>query len=323
MLIYTMGDPCGIGPELIVRFCRKNRVEYPLVIVGVEEVLALYCKKNKIKKFWQRVDSIEKREKGIFCVEPKGLSGINLRLGEPSVEGGFVAGKSLELVCDYLKIDKRSVLITGPLNKATLQEAGFNFAGHTEFLASAFNVPFERVCMHFWSPSFGVSLVTTHPPLSLVPSLITIDRIIRCLSLTFQFQQMFNKDVLIGVCGLNPHAGEQGKIGREEIEIIKPAIKEARNKGIPCDGPFPADTLFYRAKHGDYNVVLAMYHDQGLGPLKLLHFGQSVNITLGLPILRCSVDHGTAYDLVGKGVASLTSLEEAFKLGIKYLKRSV
>ncbi|MDQ7031351.1 MAG: 4-hydroxythreonine-4-phosphate dehydrogenase PdxA [Desulfonauticus sp.] len=320
MFLYTMGDPGGIGPELIVLLARQKALPSSLLIIGLEKALLYHCQIAGIAPFWQLISKDDAvPDRGIFCIEPDFGGNLDFKPGKAISAGGLVAGKSLELACDLIKQFDYKVLITGPLNKYTLQQAGFSFSGHTEFLASAFGLTSEDVCMHFWSSGFGVSLVTTHPPLKQVPFLISQEKIIRCLELTFQFRKLFRDTVKIGVCGLNPHAGENGKIGQEELDIIAPALDKARQKGIDCEGPFPADTLFYKAQNGDYDVVLAMYHDQGLAPLKMLYFGQSVNVTLGLPFFRGSVDHGTAYDLVGKGLASTKSLQQAFVLGERFL----
>ncbi|MBI9081550.1 MAG: 4-hydroxythreonine-4-phosphate dehydrogenase PdxA, partial [Pseudodesulfovibrio sp.] len=180
----------------------------------------------------------------------------------------------------------------------------------------------DQVCMHLCghdsgdtvSPKLHVSLVTTHPPLCRVPELVTRERILRCLHLTDEFVKILGLSGPVGVCGLNPHAGESGKIGDEEIKTIIPALETAREQGLDVVGPIPADTIFHFAAKGEYSAVLAMYHDQGLGPLKLLHFGQAVNVTLGLPYPRTSPDHGTGYDLVGSGKASIKSFQAAFDL---------
>ncbi|MFN2343915.1 MAG: 4-hydroxythreonine-4-phosphate dehydrogenase PdxA, partial [Desulfonatronovibrio sp.] len=241
--------------------------------------------------------------------------------GDPA--GGFAAGTSLNLACGLLKNGFAQALVTGPLNKAFMLDAGFAFGGHTEFLADYFNVPDENICMHLCGKRLRVSLVTTHPPLRLVPDLITQDKIIHCLQLTRDFLDKSGFTAPIAVCGLNPHAGEQGKIGNEEQTIIMPAIERARQLDIDAQGPFPADTVFARACKGEFSAVLAMYHDQGLGPLKLIEFGQSVNVTLGLPIIRTSVDHGTGYDLVGTNKANPSSLNRAFELAVRLIYSTV
>lgn len=319
--IYTLGDPAGLGPELIVRLYqeKKEKIPLPLVMIGLEESLLFHAQRFAVPRFWKKITTFKEVQAAqIYLLEPQFPFPPDFTPGRGSVESGLVAGESLLLACNILKEEKEHLLITGPLNKARLQEAGFSFPGHTEFLASFWNKSFDEVCMHFWSKSFSLSLVTTHPPLKEVPLLITEDKILKALILTWEFMQRLGyAEEAIGVCGLNPHAGEEGKIGQEEIEVIEPALQKALAMGINCQGPFPADTLFHRAYLGEFKFILAMYHDQGLGPLKLLHFGECVNITLGLPILRFSVDHGTGYELVGTGKAKLGSLEAAFNLALR------
>jgi len=315
LIFATLGDPAGLGPELFARLLTEQRFDYPLVLFGLERSLVFHCQQLGLDFFWQSITNLSQvRENKVYLLEPPGLENVQVTFGQPSVQGGLVAGRSLELACQYLQQGWSRVLITGPLDKFSLQEAGFNFAGHTEFLASSFGLSPDQVCMYFAGPDFDVSLITTHPPLKDVPQLITPQKLELCVNLSYNFAQKIHPELKIGVCGLNPHAGEQGKIGREELEIIQPVLAKLKAKGMHLAGPLPADTLFYQAKEGKYNLVIAMYHDQGLAPLKMLYFGQCVNITLGLPIWRFSVDHGTGYDLVGKNKAKLDSLRRCFEL---------
>jgi len=196
-----------------------------------------------------------------------------------------------------------------------IRKAGFNFPGHTEYLAHAFKT--EEFAMMLSNEKLRVVLLTTHLPLKEVPEKVKKKGVLRKL-------RLINRELRpkkIGVCGLNPHAGEGGLFGREEIEEIEPAVAQARKEGIPAFGPYPSDTLFVRAASGEFDAVLAMYHDQGLIPVKLLGFGKSVNTTLGLPIIRTSVDHGTAYDIAGKGVADEESFKKAVIEAIKLLDK--
>jgi len=174
--------------------------------------------------------------------------------------------------------------------------------------------------MHLCGPKLRVSLVTTHPPLRLVPELVTASKILHCLRLTSGYVRALGLSGPVAVCGLNPHAGESGRIGDEEVRVIVPAIEQARSEGIDVAGPFPADTVFKRAYDGEFPAVLAMYHDQGLGPLKLVHFGEAVNVTLGLPFVRTSVDHGTGYDLVGRDTADMGSFLAALELARRLMQ---
>jgi len=318
--LVTLGDPNGLGPELIARIDPNRVIEKfcdQLILIGPVKALENCALFYNIDYFWQDIDNIDdifNRPKGIYCYTPDPLKNIDLTPGRVSIAGGLSAGLSLETACKFLKAGIAKGLVTCPLNKAMLKKAGFNFHGHTEFLADQFGLSENEVCMHLAGSQLRVSLVTTHPALRDVANLINESRIIRCLSLTHKLLLALDSlDRPIGVCGLNPHAGENGYIGWEEKEVIMPAIDNARRQGIPAQGPFPADTLFYRAAKQEFSAVLSMYHDQGLAPLKLLHFHEAVNITLGLPVIRTSVDHGTGYDLVGQGQSDLSSLYKAIE----------
>lgn len=313
-LLLTLGDPNGLGPELVCRYLGDGQKSHSrLVLIGPEQGLLYHCDRLGMKPFWTRVsDPCESPESPVCLVVPKGLENFDVHAGEARTEGGRAAGLTLEAACEFLLAGKAAGVVTCPLNKAMLQDAGFDFPGHTEFFAERLGAGRENICMHLGGPRLKVSLVTTHPPLADVPERITKERVLKCLRLTQELVHALGKDdAPIAVCGLNPHAGESGKIGREEIEIIEPAIREAKEEGLNVVGPLPGDTVFYFAAEGRYSAVLAMYHDQGLAPLKLLHFSEAVNVTLGLPVVRTSVDHGTGYDITGKYVADLGSLEAA------------
>jgi len=331
-LAVTLGDPCGLGPELVVRTLADTPQGYQergerLLIIGPLSPLVRALEGRP--RFFEVLDDsaplseqLASRGPGAYFTEPRGLAELDYPPGEPSTAGGLAAGRSLELAVRLAKSGVIQGVVTCPLNKASLQEAGFAFPGHTEFLAEGLGVKRDGVTMHLCGPMptrkgqqvLRVSLVTTHPPLADVPRLVTRERILRSLKHTAEFVARLGLTGPIGVCGLNPHAGESGRIGREDEVVVGPAVREAKASGLNCDGPIPADTLFHFAARGRYAAVLAMYHDQGLGPLKLLHFGEAVNVTLGLPIIRTSPDHGTGYDLVGTGKAKLTSFVAALDL---------
>lgn len=326
-LAITLGDPCGLGPELVVRALREEATSDRLLLLGPEAALAREL--HGSAPFWQRLDAPENIADcgpGIYLYEPEGLAGLELPPGAACPAGGLAAGRSLELAVALAKRGVVAGLVTCPLNKAMLQAAGFDFPGHTEFLAEGFGLGRHDVTMHLCGPMpkfedemvLRVSLVTTHPPLSDVPRLVTREAVLRAIRHTSAFVRRLGladqKRGAIGVCGLNPHAGESGRIGCEEGDVVCPAVEQAREEGMAVAGPIPADTLFHFAARGGYPAVVAMYHDQGLAPLKLLHFGEAVNITLGLPIVRTSPDHGTGYDLVGTGKAKLTSFVAALDM---------
>jgi 4-hydroxythreonine-4-phosphate dehydrogenase len=337
-LAVTLGDPCGLGPELAVRALAdapqgfQERGERLLVIGPLAPLVRAL--EGRPRFFEVLSDSapvaeqLATRAPGAYFIEPKGLAGLDYPPGAAATAGGLAAGRSLELAVRLAKAGVIQGLVTCPLNKASLQEAGFHFPGHTEFLAEGLGVGAAGVTMHLCGPMpreagqpvLRVSLVTTHPPLSEVPRLVTRERVLRAIRHTAEFVERLGlsggggEGPAIGVCGLNPHAGESGRIGREDMEVVGPAVAEARAAGLSVEGPIPADTLFHFAARGRYAAVVAMYHDQGLAPLKLLHFGEAVNVTLGLPIVRTSPDHGTGYDLVGTGKAKLTSFVAALDL---------
>ena len=347
-LAVTLGDPCGLGPELVVRALAEappsgEQRNEKLLLIGplapLERELAGRA------RFFELLDpkadlggQLAARGPGVYFVEPAGLAGLEYPPGVAAVSGGLAAGRSLELAVDLARRGVIQGLVTCPLNKACLHEAGFHFPGHTEFLAEGLGVGAKNVTMHLCGPMppaaagmmqpaasgletpgdaplcLRVSLVTTHPPLADVPRLVTREAILRALRHTADFVARLGLAGPIGVCGLNPHAGESGRIGREDLEVVGPAVAEAKAAELNVEGPIPADTLFHFAARGRYAAVVAMYHDQGLAPLKLLHFGEAVNVTLGLPIIRTSPDHGTGYDLVGTGKAKLTSFVAALDL---------
>ncbi len=322
-LLLTLGDPDGLGPELVCRLLGAGAAPArPVLLVGPESALDVHRARLGLPRFWRRVErgALAAPGPGLSLYVPPGLEGFSPAPGGPRPEGGRAAGLSLDAACELLAGGAARGVVTCPLNKAMLQEAGFDFPGHTELFAQRLGVGADGVCMHLCGPKLRVSLVTTHPPLAAVPALVTAGRVLRCLELTWDMLRRLGLDTApIAVCGLNPHAGESGRIGREEVEVIAPALELARARGIDCAGPLPGDTVFHFAAAGRYSAVLAMYHDQGLAPLKLLHFGEAVNVTLGLPVVRTSVDHGTGYDITGRDVADLGSLAAALDLAERLL----
>jgi len=205
------------------------------------------------------------------------------------------------------------------VNKLGFSQAGLQWKGHTDLLAHLTGAP--RAVMMFWSEPLKVVLVTVHVPLAEVPGLLTRGLLEEVIDLTARELPRFGiARPRIALAGLNPHAGEEGLLGLEEGRVLRPAVDEARSRGVAIDGPFPGDTIFGRAARGEFDVVIACYHDQGLIPVKLLAFGRAVNVTLGLPIVRTSVDHGTAFDIAGKGVADPSSMIEAVLLAARLSK---
>jgi 4-hydroxythreonine-4-phosphate dehydrogenase len=324
-LCITLGDPCGLGPELVTRhFLDADAPTDRFLLIGPAPALDRELARTGAVRFFTPLDSpdrITDQGPGVYIYQPPELNGVAFPPGAPCREGGLSAGVSMDAAIEVLKAGLAQGLLTCPLHKAMLNAAGFDFPGHTEFLAEKLGVGRDNVCMHLCghdpddpSPKLRVSLVTTHPRLRDVPDLVTRERILHCLRLTDDFIRTLGLQGPIGVCGLNPHAGESGRIGDEEITTIIPALEQARAEGIDAAGPVPGDTIFHFAAKGRYPAVLAMYHDQGLAPLKLLHFSRAVNVTLGLPYPRTSPDHGTGYDLVGTGEASIDSFRAALDM---------
>ncbi|MDR3045916.1 MAG: 4-hydroxythreonine-4-phosphate dehydrogenase PdxA [Desulfovibrio sp.] len=334
-LLITLGDANGLGPELACRLLSgdlslhlANRV---LLLLGAEASLRAHLSFAGGTPFWTRVDdparalalSGESAAPGVYLYEPPGIADIRVQVGQATPDGGRAAGVALATACDLLLAHvpagspsprRLRGLVTLPLHKAMLHAAGYDVPGHTEYLARRAGLGDDEVCMHLGGDVLRVSLVTTHPPLRDVPDLVTRQRVLHCLRLTAAHARAIGATGPVAVCGLNPHAGESGRIGSEEIDVIAPAVADAVAEGLDVVGPLPADTLFVKAARGAYAAVLAMYHDQGLAPLKMLHFSDAVNVTLGLPFVRTSVDHGTGFDIAGTGTADTGSFAAALRL---------
>lgn len=307
----TMGDPNGIGPEIIVRALASAEVQdiCAAVVFADSEVMDKACGVTGTK----------------IKYETDGDHYINIRdikPGEIDIQAGEASLKSIFNGVKSVLERKTDALVTAPISKEAIHMAGSDYPGHTEMLADLTGS--KNVAMMFEGSRFKVILVTIHNALSEVPGLISQDRIYNVISLSNKgLKKYFNiPDPRIVVCGLNPHAGEAGAFGTEEINIIKPAIIMATNEGINIEGPLPSDTLFYHAAKGKWDLVVAMYHDQGLIPFKMINFEKGVNVTLGLPIIRTSPDHGTAFDISWNGIANPSSLIEAIKIAVKMYRNS-
>lgn len=311
-LLLTPGDPAGIGPEIA---CRAAAEEPDLVLVADPAALGSVLGRMRIERDvreWTPEHPVPAAKGVIPC--------LPIALPHPVVPGRPDPGnavhviRGLELAADLCLEGGAAGLITGPVNKAVIHAAGIPFTGHTEFLAArAGGTP---VVMMLIAGEFRVALVTTHMPLRHVPEAITRARLEEAIGiLDDSLRRNFDLSrPVIAVLGLNPHAGEDGALGTEEIEIIRPALERMRARGIQLEGPLPADTAFVSHRLRQFDAVLAMYHDQGLPVLKHAGFGRAVNVTLGLPFIRTSVDHGTAFDLAGTGRADPGSLKAAVAL---------
>jgi 4-hydroxythreonine-4-phosphate dehydrogenase len=284
IIAITAGDPAGIGPEIAQKAADDPRVREVCepVIYGPPD-------------------------------------GSRFQPGVLSADAGRAA---YDAICAAVRdaMDGRvSAIATAPVNKLGLARAGLPWKGHTDLLAELTRSP--RVAMMFWSEPLKVVLATVHVPLTEVPRLLTRGLLGGIIDLTAQEIPRFGiRRPRLALAGLNPHAGEDGVLGSEETDVLRPAVEEAKARGIAIEGPFPGDTIFGRATRGEFDVVIACYHDQGLIPVKLLAFGRAVNVTLGLPIVRTSVDHGTAFDIAGKGIADPSSMIEAVLLAARLSK---
>jgi len=310
-LALTVGEPGGIGPDLTVMLAQS---EHPHQIIAIcdpdllKRRAQLLDKELTVKIFDGASEQVAKA--GEIWVQPIKLAQAEVA-GELNQANGQYVLDTLSHAAQGCLDGIYHAMVTAPVHKGIINEAGIPFTGHTEFLEDYTHS--ERVVMMLATKSLMVALVTTHLPLKDVAAAITDERLSQIVNvLDKDLKQYFalpNANIL--VCGLNPHAGEGGHMGREEIDVIEPCLNQLREQGITLTGPLPADTLFTNKVLEQGDVVLAMYHDQGLPVLKFKGFGQAANITLGLPIIRTSVDHGTALDLVGTGKANPGSLQTA------------
>jgi len=317
-LAITLGDPAGIGPEIILKLFVQG-LSAPCLVYGdvgwlthVAESLGLPIV-IQAHTLGTPGDPIPQTPGIVPVVQATEPVPTDLAIGQVSETAGRVAHQALQRAIDDALAGKVRGIVTAPLNKQAIHLAGVRFAGHTEILAQRCgDVP---VAMMLVNEQLRVLLVTIHVALRDVSELITLDLELQAIELAHHAcLQMGIENPRVAVAGLNPHAGEGGKFGSEEITIITPAIQLACDRGICASGPWPGDTIFSRARAGEFDIVVAQYHDQGLIPIKYLGIDEGVNITVGLPFVRTSVDHGTAFDIAGKGIASPDSLRQAVHL---------
>ena len=320
-LLLTMGDPTGVGPELIVKALLHgsfSNLQHPLEVIGDAAVLR---RAAEIFGVTASCEPLANKRTAFSCggerLPLRSLSQLRaeqLVYGRPDSHCAHAMVSYIKAASQACRTGEAAGMITGPINKAAINAAGYAFPGHTELLAE--DCDRTQVVMMLAGAQLRVCLVTTHLAYRQVPDQLTRARILQTIRISHgSLRQQFGlQQPRLAVLALNPHAGEAGLFGDEEEQLIAPAIAQARTLGIHADGPHSADTLFHFAVRGSYDAVICMYHDQGLIPLKLLHFDDAVNVTLGLPIIRTSVDHGTAYDRAGSGSASCASLAAAVHL---------
>lgn len=327
-LAITLGDPAGIGAEVIFRALEELEADRPLWLFGdwqyAEETLRSIG--MDFTGFERVTDLVTARDSAspVVFVDIGDFVDDPLRFGVVSPRYGEVALRAIELSLAAIDEDLCMGLVTGPINKQAVKAAGSPYAGHTELLAAHYGRRRygEDYAMYFDSPTLRVVLMSVHVPLAEAILRITAESLLALVLLTHQeFANFYGVRPRIAVAGLNPHAGEGGMFGEEEI-AIREGVEQARALGMTISGPHPPDAIFRSAAAGEYDVVVAMYHDQGLIPVKTLHFRESVNVTLGLPCMRCSVDHGTAFDIAGKGIADARPMRYAIEWAIRHINES-
>ncbi len=324
-LAITMGCPAGIGPEIILKHFsnRENQqTSCPAVVVGDIGVLSFYAEKLPLNVSllpWQPGEPADFKENIIPVYEASTLPEASITAGNFSRETALAMAAAITAAVKGVQQGFFSGICTCPISKEALQSSGHHFPGHTEMLAKLTGS--TRQVMMLAGDSLRVTLATIHCSIAQVPGKLGTAMLLELFHTTSK-SLVTDFDIRkprIAVAALNPHAGEAGMFGTEERTIIEPAINQGLQEGLNLHGPFPPDTVFNRAVNGEYDVVICMYHDQGLIPFKLLHFKDGVNVSLGLPIVRTSVDHGTAYDIAGKGIADPHSLTAAIELGLRII----
>ena len=306
----TLGDLNGIGPEVALKAVRQlgTVAGVQFVLIGSPNaVTSLLSPKQRLSRnllLWDPTPHLTPRH----------------RPGRIAADAARAAAAWIYFAVRACRAGILDALVTAPISKKGLQLAGVRFPGHTEMLAQLTGT--RRYAMLLFGGPLRVVLATRHLPLAQVPTALTQAGITETIHLTDEgLRWLGQRQRRIAICGLNPHAGDGGLLGREEIDIIAPAIRAARRPGLILSGPVPADTVFHQALHGQHDAVIAMYHDQGLAPLKMLAFDSGVNLTLGLPIVRTSPDHGTAYDIAGRNIANPASMVEAIQWAIRLARR--
>ena len=320
----TMGDPTGIGPEIIVNALSRQepfQVCRP-VVFGDRDVLFRALRIQNLSASVVLIDEIPEdgyQPGRILLLPISRLSTHSLRFGQPDRACGAAMAKYVEEAFSSVTCGKINAITTCPINKQAMNQAGYLYSGHTEFLAHLAGV--SSVAMMFLGSRWKIVLVTTHLALKDIAGAITTDRIVTTIRLTDEGMKKYFgiSHPKIAVLGLNPHCGEGGLLGEEEKREIVPAIARAKSFGVGVEGPFPADSFFNLSNRSVFDAVICMYHDQGLIPIKMLDFKEAVNFTLGLPFVRTSVDHGTAYDIAGKGLADPANLIMAIRAAVNLL----
>jgi 4-phospho-D-threonate 3-dehydrogenase / 4-phospho-D-erythronate 3-dehydrogenase len=324
-IAITIGDFNGIGPEIVLKSIVSSKIKTSVdpVLIGSFEIFSYYAKKLKLKISLRQVESLQEKIKAseIPVINVHAATIKNLLVGKISPDAGVCAGLAIEKAISLCMENEVSAMVTAPISKEALHYAGYNFPGQTEMLAMLTRS--ERVTMMLMTKTMRVALATVHIPIKDVSESLFADRIVEKLETVHAslIRDLGIKNPKIAVLGLNPHAGENGAIGGEEKAVILPALVKAKEKNINAVGPFPADGFFATYNPKKFDAILAMYHDQGLIPLKMSGFDDGVNFSAGLKIIRTSPDHGTAFDIAGKGIANPGSMISAIQTAYSIAQR--
>ena len=316
-LAITMGDSSGVGPEIILKAFTQHELPEDCVVIGDASILQLCNERLGYNVPLHNITDISERQAGVLSVYDLALlTPDDLRIGHVSQKSGHAALAYVERATQLALAKQVSAMVTLPINKEATRLTAPNFSGHTEYIAELCGT--QNYTMMLASEQLIVTHVSTHISLRQALEQVTTEKVLNIIRLTHDAVAKLRPRNKIAVAGLNPHAGENGSFGTEDLTAIKPAIEAARAEGIDAHGPFPPDTIFFQTVKGKaYDAVVCMYHDQGHIPMKLLDFEGGINVTLGLPIVRTSVDHGTAFDIAWQGKAFTRSLKEACGLAIK------
>ena len=318
----TLGDINGIGPEVALKAALDRRwpTDVQIILIGSAATARWQAAEFglPLPPLWDPDEP--PRGKKVFIWDPTPQHQPVWHSGRIEKDASEAAAEWIRMAVLACRARCLDGMVTAPICKEGFHKAVIDYPGHTEMLAELCGV--KRFAMMLFGGPLRITLATRHVPLARVPKKLTLSTLLETILLTGESLPWLGcRNQRIAVCGLNPHAGDGGKNGREEITLIGPAIRKARKAGLDVIGPVPADVVFYQAFHNRYGAVVSMYHDQGLGPLKMLAFNSGVNVTLGLPIIRTSPDHGTAFDIAGKGIANPDSMIEAIKWAIQLARR--
>lgn len=316
-IAITMGDSSGVGPEIVLKAYAQNELLNDFVVIGDASILALCNERLGYHVSLHTINDVAERRAGVMNVYDLALmTAEDLRIGEVSQKSGEAALRYVERATNLALAKQVSAIVTLPINKEATRLTAPNFSGHTEYIAELCGE--ENYTMMLASDQLIVTHVSTHISLRQALEQVTTEKVLNIIRLTHEAVARLRPRNKIAVAGLNPHAGENGSFGNEDLTQIKPAVEAACAEGLDANGPFPPDTIFFQTVKGNaYDAVVCMYHDQGHIPMKLLDFEGGINVTLGLPIIRTSVDHGTAFDIAWQGKAFTRSLKEACELAVK------